>query len=127
MKGGSKDLFLIWALVIRSDPSYTSTSHSGGLALNLVSGETCEEGSQNGQSLRKQSRSLCPKQGVTLGHQCGYHRGIVASLSLSLCIYIYNYIYIYYIHNQMIIYIYIYVYVYIYIYLYIYIYKHVHT
>ena len=61
---------------------------SGGLALNLVSGENCEEGRQNGQSLRKQSRSLCPKQGVTLGHQGGYHRGIVASLSLSLCIYI---------------------------------------
>ena len=69
---------------------------SGGLALNLVSGENCEEGRQNGQSLRKQSRSLCPKQGVTLGHQGGYHRGIVASLSLSLSLYIYIYnIYIY--------------------------------
>ena len=90
---------------------------SGGLALNLVSGENCEEGRQNGQSLRKQSRSLCPKQGVTLGHQGGYHRGIVASLSLSLYIYI---IYIY-------IYVYVYIYLFIIIYICVYIYAHVHT
>ena len=103
---GSKDLFLIWALVIRSDP-YTSTSHSGGLALNLVSGENCEEGRQNGQSLRKPSRSLDFQTGGHFRPPMWISSGY-SGISFSLYVYIYN---------QMIIYIYIYVYVYIYIYL----------